>query len=141
MEKFNVALALDRLMPGAKYGNSLTPNTKEAYDALRWLDDRPKPLWSEVQQAGQEWLADQAKPSAFEVKTQINDLVENIDDSIQLRYGGQMALIHTYMAENNLTKAVALLGGLLQLMQDSNDQEGLAAAQPVVDYLNQLGVY
>lgn len=45
----DVAAALDVLVPGAAYGGSLTANTKAAFDALRWEDERPKPSWADVE--------------------------------------------------------------------------------------------
>ena len=47
----DVATALETLVPAAKYGGSLTANTREAFDALRWEDDRPKPSWDDVEAA------------------------------------------------------------------------------------------
>ncbi|WP_027366926.1 hypothetical protein [Desulfocurvibacter africanus] len=47
----NVALALDALVPAAKYGGSLTSNTQESYNELRWEDERPKPTWAEIEEA------------------------------------------------------------------------------------------
>jgi hypothetical protein len=44
-----VALALDALVPAAKYGGSLTANTEEAYTALTWEDEREKPTWDALQ--------------------------------------------------------------------------------------------
>ncbi len=44
----DVALALDELVPAACRGGSLTDNTREQYDALRWEDDRPKPTWEQL---------------------------------------------------------------------------------------------
>lgn len=45
----NVALALDALVPGAAYRGSLTANTRTAFDALVWEDDRTKPSWAQVE--------------------------------------------------------------------------------------------
>lgn len=44
----DIALALGRLVPAAEYGGSLTANNQEAYEALRWNDSRPKPLWDDI---------------------------------------------------------------------------------------------
>lgn len=44
----DIALSLDFLVPGAKYGGSLTENTKEEYEALEWEDKREKPTWEQV---------------------------------------------------------------------------------------------
>lgn len=45
----DIALALDALVPGAQYRGSLTANTRAAYDALAWSDDRDKPDWSQIE--------------------------------------------------------------------------------------------
>lgn len=45
----DVALVLDRLCPGAAYEGSLTAGTREAFEAIRWSDQRPKPKWEEVE--------------------------------------------------------------------------------------------
>jgi hypothetical protein len=42
----DIALAIDALCPGARYGGSVTDNTEAAYQALRWEDERQKPEWS-----------------------------------------------------------------------------------------------
>jgi hypothetical protein len=44
----DLALNLEALIPAAQYGGSLTANTQEAYDAIRWDDDRPKPTWEAI---------------------------------------------------------------------------------------------
>jgi hypothetical protein len=44
----SLALALEAVMPGALYQGSLTDDTEASYDALTWLDVRPKPLYSKV---------------------------------------------------------------------------------------------
>lgn len=49
----DIAITLDKLIPAAEYGGSLTDNTKESYDALRWEDQRPKPTWEQIES---EWV-------------------------------------------------------------------------------------
>lgn len=44
----DIALALDALVPGAEYEGSLTAYTEDAFNALRWVDGRPKPRWQDV---------------------------------------------------------------------------------------------
>lgn len=44
----DIAYALDRLVPGAEYRGSTTANTREAYNALVWLDARAKPSWDDI---------------------------------------------------------------------------------------------
>jgi len=45
----DIALAIDAIVPSAKYGGSVTDNTREAFDALRWEDSRPQPTWAELE--------------------------------------------------------------------------------------------
>lgn len=53
----DIAITLDRLIPGAKYGGSVTANTQESYDEIRWEDERTKPTWVELEAA---WIELQA---------------------------------------------------------------------------------
>ncbi|WP_110995378.1 DUF4376 domain-containing protein [Pseudomonas sichuanensis] len=50
----DVALALEDLVPAACRGGSLTDNTREQYEALRWEDERPQPTWEQLEAA---WAA------------------------------------------------------------------------------------
>lgn len=54
----DVALILDRLLPGALYRGSLTDNSEHAYGQLEWLDQRPKPGWPQI--AAESSAADRA---------------------------------------------------------------------------------
>ena len=47
----DVALGIEALVPAAQYYGSTTANTEECFDALDWLDARPKPTWPEVVEA------------------------------------------------------------------------------------------
>jgi hypothetical protein len=47
----DVALGIESLIPSAEYFGSITDNTKESFDNLNWLDERPKPTWKQVQDA------------------------------------------------------------------------------------------
>ena len=47
----DVALGIEALIPAAEYFGSTLDNTKECFDALNWLDARPKPTWEQVQNA------------------------------------------------------------------------------------------
>jgi hypothetical protein len=47
----DVALGIEALLPAAEYFGSTTPNTKQCFDDLNWLDARAKPTWAEVQAA------------------------------------------------------------------------------------------
>lgn len=41
----DLARAIESLVPAARYGGSVTANTQDAYDELRWDDEREKPSW------------------------------------------------------------------------------------------------
>jgi adenosyl cobinamide kinase/adenosyl cobinamide phosphate guanylyltransferase len=45
----DVALTIHELVPRAKYFGSVTANSKEAFDKIRWHDERKKPTWSELE--------------------------------------------------------------------------------------------
>ena len=49
----DIALVLDSLVPAGKWQGSVTANTEEAYNNIRWNDERSKPTWEEVQA---EWV-------------------------------------------------------------------------------------
>lgn len=60
---YDLALAIDELMPAARYRGSLTANTKAAFDRLNWDKEtrRPLPTWEEVH------------AKALEIKTRVNN--------------------------------------------------------------------
>jgi hypothetical protein len=47
----DVALAIELIYKDAQWGGSLTDNSKESFDALRWEDERTKPTWKQLQDA------------------------------------------------------------------------------------------
>lgn len=61
----DVAIALEQLVPAAVYGGSLTDNSQEAYDALRWEDDRDKPSWADVEAAWADYTPPPDPQDAF----------------------------------------------------------------------------
>jgi hypothetical protein len=44
----DVAYAIHTLVPGAVYFGSVSNNTEESYNAIRWEDEREKPTWAEI---------------------------------------------------------------------------------------------
>lgn len=51
----DIALAVDAITPAAEYYGSVTANTKDAWDAVVWLDTRrAKPTWAELEAASVE---------------------------------------------------------------------------------------
>ena len=51
----NVALAIDILVPAAQYGGSVTANTEQQYNKIRWEDERTQPTWA-IPRYTHEWL-------------------------------------------------------------------------------------
>lgn len=43
----DIALIIESLVPAAEYGGSTNENNEACFDALNWLDERPKPTWQE----------------------------------------------------------------------------------------------
>ncbi|OPY15599.1 MAG: hypothetical protein A4E66_00003 [Syntrophus sp. PtaB.Bin001] len=62
----DIAAAIEKLIPGAVYGGSVTAGTQEAYDNIRWEDSRTKPTWAELEAAWLEVEADLAKEALKE---------------------------------------------------------------------------
>lgn len=47
-----IALILDYILPGAQFSMRGTPQTATEYDQqVTWMDSRPQPTWTDVQQA------------------------------------------------------------------------------------------
>ena len=44
----DIALAIDHLVPQAKYAGSTSGNDRKTYEDLVWEDDRKKPTWEEI---------------------------------------------------------------------------------------------
>ena len=62
----NVVIALDILVPEAIYGGSVTANTEQQYNKLRWEDDRPQPAWAELVAAWENYTPPEPPPSLEE---------------------------------------------------------------------------
>lgn len=63
----DIALILDKLVPAARYGGSLTDNTKAQYDNLNWEDERNKPSWDDIQSA---WVNTEKESNAETVRVE-----------------------------------------------------------------------
>lgn len=60
-----IALAISKLCPAPQFFGSVTANTPEAWEKVRWLDSRPKPAWEELE-AAWEGLSIELAVSGFE---------------------------------------------------------------------------
>jgi hypothetical protein len=46
-----IRLALEQIGAGYQFGGSVTDGTQEAWNAVEWEDERPKPSWDELRAA------------------------------------------------------------------------------------------
>jgi hypothetical protein len=74
----NVAIAIDRLLPGAKFGG-VAGKTLDEYEALRWEDARPKPTWAAIQAAWDDYTANHEA----EERAKVSD-IETADERLKL---------------------------------------------------------
>ena len=70
----DVALAIDLLVPQAEYGGSVTTNTEQQYNKVRWEDERTQPTWAELEQAWEEYEPPTPPPSIEERLEMLEDL-------------------------------------------------------------------
>ena len=45
----NLGQAINYLLPLAQYRGAIGNNTKAQYDAVEWVDERPKPSWGDIE--------------------------------------------------------------------------------------------
>lgn len=74
----DIALALDILVPAAKYGGSLTAGTKASYDKLRWEDDRTKPSWGQIVSTQAQAEAEAARQHGLDHNDSLAFIAEDI---------------------------------------------------------------
>lgn len=115
MEQFNVALALERLVPAAQYGNSLTANSKKAYNALRWHDERPKPAWEDVQAAGQALLQELDTPTRQDAA---KALLGSLPAAMRAKYYKDVVLIRDAINNNDWDVVSILLDNVTPDTED-----------------------
>ena len=79
----NVERCLDKLVPAAKYGGVAFPNTEEAYNSIRWEDERSKPTWQDILDI---WPSVEADLISLDYQKQLgetdNDFIRVLDDLI-----------------------------------------------------------
>lgn len=89
----NIALAIEKLLPSAEYGGSLTDNTRESYEALRWEDKRPKPSWSEIVAADEALKTSDNRPPQEKIREEFLKMpLEVRDKYYDLMVKGAFAL-------------------------------------------------
>lgn len=72
----DVALALDKLIPAAKYRGSLSTNTQEAYNKLIWEDERDKPSWIQIEASNSELVRENIRQEKIKEIQKLEDDLE-----------------------------------------------------------------
>jgi hypothetical protein len=79
----DVALSVEILIPGAKYGGSTTLNSRDQFESLRWEDDRKKPTWEQLETA---WAEREIIPEKKTIEERVLALegdTKKIDDRLK----------------------------------------------------------
>lgn len=114
-------------------GGFIDPLTHEKPNGTEWVEGKPP-------ESAIDYI-DQTDPT-YVAKT-IKDTVAQIamtNSKVLLRYSGQIGLVNDFLNEGNLSGAVGLLLGLIEIMSEASDDEALKTAQPVISYLESIGV-
>lgn len=61
----DIALMIEQLVPSSQYGGSVTKNTKEQYEKIRWQDSRPKPTWEQLEEEWEKYSTKLDDPDAY----------------------------------------------------------------------------
>jgi hypothetical protein len=72
----DLALAIEILVPQAKYGGSTTSNTEAQFNSLRWEDERKKPTWAELGQAWSKYVP--------KVEVTIEQRIKTLEDTVKV---------------------------------------------------------
>ncbi len=118
----DIALAVEKILPAAKYRGSVVANTRDCWKTAVWQDTRiPKPTWAEIESAWEQL----STPSLMEVKvwriaevdTRTADLIlSGFDfqvDNVTYHFG------YSYEDQGNFTKAA--LSAALAMIQGNVD--------------------
>lgn len=129
----DIALAIDKLIPAAEYGGSVTANDQASYEAIRWADERPKPSWAELLAA----YAPPAPPVVTMRQARLSLLGAGLLDDVEAALNaigetkeGKAARIEwTYASEvHRSSEFVAMMGNALALDADALDALFVTAA-------------
>lgn len=88
----DIALILYALVPGARYGGSLTDNTRKAYEAIRWEDERPQPSYAAIKDAATRLMPQRAIQAELDMLDQsISRLEEDLVAATGIQLWGEKA--------------------------------------------------
>lgn len=129
----DVALALEKLAPAAEYFGSLTDNTKQAYEAIQWIDQREKPSWSDIQAAHAPATPARVTMRQARLALHADELLQSVEDAINaMPEPGQTAARiewdHASQVERS-SQFVAVLGAAIGLDDAMMDELFIAASK------------
>lgn len=105
-DQIDIAMAIEHIYYAAQYYGSLTANTKEAYDNLNWLDERPKPSWQDILGAWAEMQLPDIPALSAEAREKRDALLRSIYDP-----GIMMALRALRTTDPSDTATLAYVNG------------------------------
>lgn len=91
----DIALILDKLVPGANYSGSLTANDQPAYFALNWQDNREKPSWQAILDAAND-------PNLGKTPLeQLKEIFVSLPVTAQAEFGTLASAVFMFLQQNN----------------------------------------
>lgn len=79
----DIALMIEKVAgEGAEYGGSVTANTREAFEAIRWEDQREKPTWKQLEDA---WTAYVEPPEPLPLEERLTALEAEVMELKRLK--------------------------------------------------------
>lgn len=75
----DIALMIHRLRPEADWQGSVTENTRESFEAIRWVDRRGKPSWTDLES---EWTAYQAEEATKEPELTTEERMDAMENRL-----------------------------------------------------------
>ena len=130
----DLALIIDKLVPEAQYTGSTDELSKEVYDDLGWVDERPKPSWNSIKNGLEINQFFILRKSVF-VYRLINEnlldaFLEALPRDIEFIYHSVPAIESDHPFAKRLKEIVELIGGNVETIfarEDFGDY-----SQPVV---------
>lgn len=93
----DIYLALEKIMPAAKFLGAFEDHSKKEYDDIEWQDERSKPTWSQIKNAWQQISAMPKvdKVSRIEARLKLLEQKLNVTDAEILAKRVEIAEIET----------------------------------------------
>lgn len=83
----DIALAVERLVPGAEYFGSVESNDNAAWKSVDWRDSRGKPSWGDLVSAYSDIQKEQTNTGITKVGN-LKERIENLENAVLALLGG-----------------------------------------------------